>query len=65
MRLNMFAPSSPVACQGECPEGNPCICRTANDGKRLNHTLCICKDPHCKCHSKERYESKDVRTKAV
>jgi len=32
-----------------CPEGNPCAC------KGSAHTLHLCDDADCACHSQERY----------
>lgn len=39
-----------------CPGGNRCCLRDdpTTDGK---HTLCICSDPRCECHSQERYDA--------
>ena len=43
-------------CLGKCPGGQPCDC----DGG-VEHTLHICRDEKCRCHSRERYERKGVR----
>lgn len=36
-------------CQHRCPQGNPCAC------KGTAHTLHLCDDTDCECHSQERY----------
>lgn len=38
-------------CNMRCPGGNRCDCHEG-----IVHDLCICTDPKCKCHGKERYE---------
>lgn len=46
----------PTRCKRTCPGGNPCCCRAHDSaGKPLNHTLHICTNPHCICHSAQRY----------
>lgn len=37
-------------CRSKCPGGRPCEC----DGKP--HTMHICRDERCWCHSRQRYE---------
>lgn len=36
-------------CIHKCPEGRPCTC------KGTAHTLHVCEDAACPCHSQERY----------
>jgi|GEM_PF-5353671 len=36
-------------CRKPCPGGNECILQD------VKHTLCVCPDPRCWCHSSDRY----------
>lgn len=38
-------------CAHNCPGGSHCDLDST-----VPHTLHICRDPHCPCHSRERYE---------
>ena len=40
-------------CDSRCPGGSPCYCRVWPGCK---HSLCVCSDPDCPCHARERYE---------
>ena len=37
------------ACRATCPQGAPCACSDAA------HTLHVCANERCRCHSAERY----------
>jgi len=37
-------------CKKNCPENEPCTL-----SKFVNHELCICDNPRCRCHSEARY----------
>ena len=38
-------------CRNQCPRSQPCCCNGD-----VRHTLHICNDATCACHSRERYE---------
>lgn len=38
-------------CPNHCIEGRQCCLNGA-----IPHDLCICKNPNCTCHSRQRYE---------
>ena len=40
-------------CSGKCPGGSPCYCQVQPGS---THSMCICNDPACLCHARERYE---------
>ena len=40
-------------CSSKCPEGRPCYCQVAPGS---THSMCICSDPTCLCHARERYD---------
>ena len=40
-------------CSAKCPGGSPCYCQVQVGS---THSLCICSDPTCPCHARERYE---------
>lgn len=40
-------------CTGKCSGGSPCYCQVEPGS---NHSMCICSDPECFCHARERYE---------
>ena len=46
-------------CGRRCPAGRKCVCNP------LPHALHICGDPHCMCHSRERYEARRTAQEAV
>lgn len=39
-----------------CPGENPCCLNHSPGMPGSKHKLCICHDPHCICHSQQRYE---------
>lgn len=41
----------PGQCTCTCPGGHPCCL-----GDVVEHELCICEQPDCFCHSRERYD---------
>lgn len=41
-------------CTQQCPKGNRCALEMT-----AKHTLCVCSDPECYCHSRQRYEVKE------
>ena len=45
--------STTVACREQCPGGRRCYC----NGK-IRHSLHICADSRCICHSRARYEGR-------
>lgn len=49
-----------VRCAHECPGGCPCKLRSD-----VQHTLHICSDPECVCHSRQRYEEAKQQRAAV
>jgi len=52
----MKTASMPKRTQTEhiCPAGNPC-CLEHRIRPEITHTLCVCSDPRCHCHSQDRY----------
>ena len=40
-----------------CLGGNRCCLRDEPSQPSARHMLCICSDPRCECHSRERYEA--------
>ena len=42
--------------RNQCPGGYKCCLNHRQSQPGNKHTLCICHDPHCTCHSQERYE---------
>lgn len=46
--------TSAGGCRAKAPCGHRCC-----EGS-VKHTLHICKEPDCLCHSRERYERKDA-----
>ena len=49
---------SPLAnqCYKMCPAGNRCVLTLpTHSGSTKMHTICVCGDRDCWCHSKERY----------
>lgn len=45
-------------CQHRCPVGSPCTLEPNG------HVLHVCNNPHCPCHSKERYAEEAWRRSA-
>lgn len=43
--------TEPKRCQHQCPGGAQCGCRGD-----IRHTLHVCCNEHCPCHSQEAYE---------
>lgn len=45
--------TSAGGCRAKAPCGGRCCCEGS-----VKHTLHICKEPDCMCHSRERYEER-------
>lgn len=54
----MYSPKN-LRCTDCCPEGNPC---TLNAD--VPHTLHVCHNPGCACHSRRRCEATAAQRKA-